>query len=58
MLPDRELVEVTDSAVPGGGVEVVNSIPAGVIKIFPAFTGIFDLLYSWRKLTCLFDLYA
>ena len=29
-----QLVEVTDSAVPGGVVEVVNSIPAGVIKIF------------------------
>ena len=40
-----QLVESTDSAVPGGVVEVVSSIPAVGHKIFSAFSGIVDLLY-------------
>ena len=40
-----QLVEVTDSAVLGGVVEVVSSIPAVGHKIFSAFSGKVDLLY-------------
>ena len=40
-----QLVEVTDSAVLGGFVEVVSSIPAVGHEIFPAFSAIVDLLY-------------
>ena len=39
-----QLVEVTESAVPGGVIEVVNSNPARVKNIL-AFTGIAELLY-------------
>ena len=45
------LVEMMDSAVLGGVVEVVSSLnPARVIKYFSAFTGMVGLLYSQ---TCL-----
>ena len=40
-----QLVEVTDSAVLGGVVEVVSSIPVMGHKIFSAFSGIVDSLY-------------
>ena len=40
-----QLVAVTDSAVLGGAVEVVSSIPAMGHKIFSAFSGVVDLLY-------------
>ena len=40
-----QLVEVTDSAVLDGVVEVVSSIPAVGHKIFSAFSSIVDLLY-------------
>ena len=41
-----QLVEVADSAVLGGVVEVVSSIPTvGHKNIFSAFTGIVDLLF-------------
>ena len=39
-----QLVEVTDSAVLVGAVDVMSSNPARV-KIFSAFTSIVDLLY-------------
>ena len=43
----EHLVEVADSAVLGGVVEVVSSIPTvGHKNIFSAFTGIVDLLFS------------
>ena len=38
-----QMVEVTDSAVLGGIVEVMSSIPAVGHKIFSAFSGIVDL---------------
>ena len=41
-----QLVEVTDSAVLGGVVEVVSSIPGVGHKFFLAFSGIVDLIYS------------
>ena len=42
---DGAVGKVTDSAVLGGVVEVVSSIPAVGHKIFSAFSGIIDLLY-------------
>ena len=45
-----QLVEVTDSAVLGGVVEVVSSIPVVGHKIFSAFSGIVDLLFLSKSI--------
>ena len=42
-----QLVEEADSAVLGGGVQIVSSIRTVDHKIFSAFTGIDDLFYIW-----------
>ena len=51
-----QLVEVTDSAVLGGVVEVVSSIPMEGHINFSAFSGIIDLLYLSIS-SCIINLY-
>ena len=51
-----QLVEVMDSAVLGGVVEVVSSIPTVGHKMFSAFSGITDLLYLSIS-SCIINLY-
>ena len=45
----EQLVEVTDSAVLGGVVEVVSPIPAVGQKYFSAFSGIIDINYIYME---------
>ena len=55
VVPIAQLVEVTDSAVLGGVVEVVSSNPTRVINIFSAFTGMDDLFYPFTYMLFCFS---